>query len=104
LTEKSIPTIRAQVVAGAANNQLGTPADADRLRERGILYAPDYVINGAGLMNVAAELQPGGYDQSKVLRKVETIPQVLAEIFERADARGLSSEAVAEEVAKERLR
>lgn len=104
LTEKSIPTIRAQVVAGAANNQLGTPADADRLRERGILYAPDYVINGAGLMNVAAELQPGGYDQSKVLRKVETIPQVLAEIFERADARGLSTEAVAEEVANERLR
>jgi len=104
LTPESIPGIRAKVVAGAANNQLATPADADRLRERGVLYAPDYVINGAGLMNVAAELDRGGYDQSKVLRKVETIPTVLTRIFTRADAESRSTEAVAEMIANESLR
>lgn len=104
VTELTIPTIRAKVIAGAANNQLGKADDAECLRRRGILYAPDYVINGAGLMNVAAELEPGGYDQTRVLRRVETIPQALGEIFGRAAADGLSTEAVAEEIARERLR
>lgn len=103
LDERSIASLKTKVVAGAANNQLATVADADRLMDRGILYAPDYVINGAGLMNVAAELAPGGYDQSKVLRKVEKIPAVLDEIFRRADTEGRSTEAVAEDIARERL-
>lgn len=103
LNGETIPALKVRVVAGAANNQLQAEADAETLREHGILYAPDYVINGAGLMNVAAELEPDGYDQKKVLRRVEQIPAVLAEIFRRADQRGLSTEAVAEEMARERL-
>lgn len=104
LSADSVPAIRAQVVAGAANNQLATADDAERLRQQGILYAPDYVINAGGLMNVASELEPGGYDRARALARVETIPAVLAEIFRRADARGLSTEAVAAEMAQERLR
>ena len=84
--EQTIAALRVGAVAGAANNQLAVPEDAERLRRRGILYAPDYVINAAGLINVAAELEHGGYDQTKVLRRVEAIPGVLARIFARADA------------------
>ncbi|HET7412983.1 MAG TPA: amino acid dehydrogenase, partial [Pararhizobium sp.] len=102
-TDETIPLLKVRAVAGAANNQLRAEADAEALRERGILYAPDYVINGAGVMNVAAELESGGYDQKKVLRRVEQIPTVLAEIFERADTHDLSTEAVAEAMANERL-
>ena len=87
-TRRRSPPSRVGAIAGAANNQLAVAEDAERLRRRGILYAPDYVINGAGLINVAAELEHGGYDQTKVLRRVEAIPGVLARIFERADRRG----------------
>lgn len=104
LNAETIPAIRARVVAGAANNQLATIRDAERLRQLGILYAPDYVINAAGLMNVAAELEPGGYDRARVFRQIETIPAVLSKIFERADTLGLSTESVAAEMAAERLR
>ena len=53
LSAESIPLLRCRVVAGAANNQLATPWDADRLRDRGILYAPDYVINAGGVIHLA---------------------------------------------------
>ncbi|MCS7170002.1 MAG: leucine dehydrogenase, partial [Candidatus Kapabacteria bacterium] len=69
INEQTIPRLRCAVVAGAANNQLHDEyADAQRLHERGILYAPDYVINAGGLMNVAAELE-GSYDSKRVLAK-----------------------------------
>lgn len=103
LNFRSIPRLKARVVAGAANNQLRDAADADRLRAAGILYAPDYVINGAGLMNVAAELAPGGYDRDRVRAQVETIPQRLTEIFERAAKQEISTDQVAGEIARERL-
>lgn len=103
LNARTIPRLKVRVVAGAANNQLREPADAERLRTAGILYAPDYVINGAGLMNVAAELTPGGYDRERVLAQVETIPQRLTEIFERADKQNISTDQVAGEIARERL-
>jgi leucine dehydrogenase len=103
LSRQSIPTIRARVVAGAANNQLQTTEDGERLRAAGILYAPDYVINGAGLMNVAAELVPGGYDREAVISMVDRIPDQLTTIFRRADAEGRSTEAVAAAIAAERL-
>lgn len=104
LDAATIAGLPMKAVAGAANNQLATVEDADRLRRRGILYAPDYVINGAGLINVATELQAGGYDQKKVLRRVEKIPAALQEIFRRADRDRRSTESVAEAIAGERLR
>lgn len=103
LNDKTIPELRVRVVAGAANNQLATIADAAALAERDILYAPDYVINAGGLMNVAAELKPGGYDRDAVMAEVARIPATLAEIFSRADADGVSTETVAARLAAERL-
>lgn len=103
LDAKTIAGLAVKAVAGAANNQLATERDAESLSRHGILYAPDYVINGAGVINVAAELEPGGYDRTKVLRRVEKIPHVLAQIFERADREAKSTDAVAEAIAKERL-
>lgn len=98
-----VDAIKARVVAGAANNQLAEHGDAARLSERGILYAPDYVINAGGLINVASELAPGGYDRERAMRLVETIPNVLTDIFERAERQGRPTNDVAEELAQERI-
>lgn len=104
LNARTIPDMRAAVVAGSANNQLETHSDAELLRRRGILYAPDFVINAGGLINVAAERAPGGYDRADVMRRVARIPEALAEIFRRADAAGSPTDAVAEALAREKLR
>lgn len=103
LSARTIPALRAQIVAGSANNQLATPADAGRLRERGILYAPDYVINAGGLINVAEELSPSGYDADAAMKRVGQIPRTLTAIFRRAAEEGRTSDAVAEAIAMERI-
>ena len=59
------------------------------LRDRGILYAPDYVINAGGIINVGTELRPGGYDAGYALRRIRAIPETLAEVFARARAQGV---------------
>ncbi len=103
LSENTIPALRVGIVAGAANNPLARHEDARRLMERGILYAPDYVINAGGLINVAAELAPGGYDRAATMAKVAEIPATLSAIFERADAQGRPTNDVAAEIAMERI-
>lgn len=103
LSASTIPEIRATIVAGAANNQLATAEDAERLAARGVLHAPDFVINAGGLINVAAEVFSGGYDRAAVAEKVERIPATLAAIFERAEAEGLAPDAVARSLAAERV-
>ncbi|WP_099866944.1 Leu/Phe/Val dehydrogenase [Pararhizobium haloflavum] len=103
LNAQSIPMVRAQIVAGAANNQLATVADAERLAEAGILYAPDYVINAGGLLNVAGELASGGYDRDRVFSSVRAIPETLATIFRRAEEERTSTEAIARVITRERL-
>ena len=103
LSGDTIPALKASIVAGSANNQLARHDDAGRLRERGILYAPDYVINAGGLINVAAELAPGGYDAEATMAKVAEIPATLARIFERSDAERLATNDVAQAIAMERI-
>ncbi len=98
-----IDAIKAKVIAGAANNQLADEADAALLAVRGILYAPDYVINAGGLINVASELLPGGYVRARAMKLVETIPATLADIFSRADTEKRPTNAIAEEIADERI-
>ncbi len=98
-----IDRIKAKVIAGAANNQLAEEEDAVRLSRRGILYAPDYVINAGGLINVASELLPGGYDRARAMQLVEAIPATLEDIFARADAEQRPTDAVAQELAEERI-
>jgi leucine dehydrogenase len=103
LNDHSIPLLRCRAVAGAANNQLDRPDHADRLSERGILYSPDYVINGGGIINVACELLPGGYDEAEALRRVDGIGATLAEVFALAKKLGVSTAVAADRVAEQRL-
>jgi leucine dehydrogenase len=101
--DHTIPRLRCQIVAGAANNQLLEERHGAALHARGILYAPDYVINAGGLINITQELQPGGYDRGRALARVEAIGATLAEVFERAARDGLPTHEVADRVARERI-
>ncbi len=101
LNARTIPHIRAKIVAGAANNQLQTPADGDALKKRGILYAPDYAINAGGVISIAIAA-PGSGD-AMVREKTIAIGETLAAIYERADREGTTPERVADAMAEERL-
>jgi leucine dehydrogenase len=99
LTEQSIAALKAPVVAGGANNQLATPADGQRLTERGILYAPDYVINAGGIINVSTEYLKDG-DASVVRSRIEAIPERLETIWAESEATGRDPAAVADAMAQ----
>ncbi len=103
LNERSIPTIRATLLAGAANNQLATAEDGERLRRRGILYAPDYVINAGGIIRVACEhLQRG--TESEVRAHIARIPATLRQVLEQAARESLPTHVVADRMAEQALR
>ncbi len=95
LNESTIPTLRCRAVAGGANNQLATDADADRLAARGIVYAPDFVINAGGVINVGDELAHGGYSASRVRDRVMAIEQTLARILAEAQEQQTSTASIA---------
>ena len=99
---ESIPRVRASVIAGGANNQLATDEDGERLREREILYAPDYVINAGGIINVAFEYFGKGDDET-VKSRIEQIGPRLTAIFAKARDQRRSTNAVANELAKEKI-
>ena len=103
LNERTIPALRCRIVAGAANNQL---ADEDRdgqaLHDRGILYAPDFVGNAGGLINVYNEL--GGYDRERAMHMARGIHANMIRVFELSRAESLPSSRAAERVAEERIR
>ena len=98
----TIPGLRCRIVAGAANNQLETPEDADRLRRRGILYAPDYVINGGGAMAFGL-MEKGIADAEELKIGVGGIRSSLEGIFREADAAGESPVAAAHRIARKAL-
>ena len=98
---ESIPRLRCRVVAGSANNQLAEAADAERLREAGILYAPDYVINAGGVI-YAWGTESLGWGAETVEARLAWIGDALSEIYERADAEGITTDAAAERIARTR--
>jgi leucine dehydrogenase len=102
LNAETIPALRCRVVAGGANNQLATPEDGERLRERGILYAPDFVINAGGAMH-GIGLEQLGWREDELERRVEGIGETLTRIFEWADREGITTDEAAELLAAERL-
>ena len=105
LDDDTIPRLRCKVVAGAANNQLlDENRHAAMLAERGIVYAPDYVINAGGIINVSLELEEGGYDEQRALKKIDNIHAALVEIFATARAKGITTHAAAQSVAEANLR
>jgi leucine dehydrogenase len=101
LDDAAIGELRCAIVAGAANNPLGAEIHGEALRRRGILYAPDYVINAGGLIHVASELH--GWGREETLARIRRIAGTLAEIFARADAERAATNAVAERMARERI-
>ncbi len=101
LNGSTIPRLKAKVIAGAANNQLATDEDADALAARGILYAPDYVINAGGIINVSCERQ--GYDRDRAMGETAKIYDTAMAIFNRAAEEKRSTAAVADAMAEERL-
>ncbi|MCK6529074.1 leucine dehydrogenase [Myxococcota bacterium] len=102
LNDRTIPAIKARVVAGGANNQLDDEERHGRaLQERGIVYAPDYVINAGGLINVNAELHRA--PREKALRDAEGIFDTLTRIFRLADEKRLPTGAASNAVAEQRI-
>jgi len=99
ISAKSIPNLQTSIVAGAANNQLETADDGQRLHDAGILYAPDYVINGGGIINVAREYFHDATDK-EVWEQVAAIGPRLTGIFEESASTGVPTSVVADEQAK----
>ncbi len=103
LHDETLKRLRTKIIAGAANNVLLREEHGDRLREMGILYAPDYVINGGGIINVSIEIEPGGYDEARSRRKVENIYEALKTVFRMSRERNISTNRASNLLAEERL-
>lgn len=101
LDESSVPQLRCRAIAGAANNQLADDRVAPLLQERGILWAPDFVVNAGGLINIAEEV--GGYEPAAARRRVRGIAGTLRAIFDRSEAADETPLAAAMEIARRRL-
>nr|WP_211112328.1 Glu/Leu/Phe/Val dehydrogenase dimerization domain-containing protein [Azospirillum soli] len=101
LNDDTVARLSARVVAGAANNQLAGPRHGQALFDRGILYAPDYVINAGGVIDVYHERT--GYDHARVMSQIEAIADTLTEIFARADAERKPTAVVADRMACQRV-
>ncbi|MCE9684773.1 amino acid dehydrogenase [Shewanella sp. AS16] len=97
LNDTTLPLLKATIVAGCANNQLAEVRHGEMLKDMGILYAPDYVINAGGIINVSFEKD---YDAAKSTAKVEEIYNTLLKIFTQAEAQNRTTGAVADEMAK----
>lgn len=102
ISDITLPQIRASIIAGAANNQLATREMGEACRQRGILYAPDYVVNAGGIINVAAEVS-GSYDLEWVRKKLDELEITLKNIFKLSSEKNLATNIVADELARERL-
>jgi leucine dehydrogenase len=101
LNDETIPQLKVEIVAGAANNQLLEARHGETLAARGILYAPDYAANAGGVINGCIELLD--WKQSESRAKVEAIYDTLLEIFRRAEAEGVSTSEAADKLAEARL-
>lgn len=102
LNGETIPRLRVEIVAGAANNQLREPADGDRLRDRGILYAPDYVINAGGVLGGGGQ-ELLGWSEAEVRERVDGIYDTLLAVLRLAEAGGVAPHVAADRLAEERL-
>jgi leucine dehydrogenase len=102
LSATSIPRLHCAVVAGAANNQLAEPAVAERLREAGVLYAPDYVINAGGVIHLAG-YETLGWDDAQMAARLAGIGQTLRDVFDAAEREGITTGEAADRLALARL-
>ncbi|MED4903996.1 branched-chain amino acid dehydrogenase [Parageobacillus thermoglucosidasius] len=101
INDETIPQLKAKVIAGSANNQLKEPRHGDIIHELGIVYAPDYVINAGGVINIADELH--GYNRERAMKKIEQIYDNIKKIFVIAKRDGIPAYQAADRLAEERI-
>ncbi|ALC81533.1 MULTISPECIES: branched-chain amino acid dehydrogenase [Bacillus] len=101
INDETIPVLKAKVIAGAANNQLKEARHGDLIHEKGIVYAPDYVINAGGVINVADELY--GYNKDRALKKVEGIYNNIEQVLSISNRDGIPTYLAADRLAEERI-
>ncbi len=102
INDRTIAQLKTPIVAGSANNQLAEARHGNELARHGILYAPDYVINAGGIINISHE--GAAYDKTAAVNHVAKIHDILREIFARADANGVSTSEAADHIAEERIK
>ena len=107
ITVETLGRLRARVIAGGANNQLASPEAGHAIYQKGLIYAPDYVINGGGIINVAAEIRAldadADFDPAWVEAKLERLTATLEEILQRSLDERRPTHEVANEVARARI-
>lgn len=103
INSETIPYLKCEAIAGLANNQLLTDEDGVRLTERGILYAPDFIINGGGLINVCQELKPEGYCSQEARDGLNRIYHLLLDVYQHAEENDLPTHHVAMQIADKQL-
>ena len=102
LNARSIPQLRCRVIAGGANNQLEQPSDADLLFERGIVYAPDFVINAGGVLH-GGGLEEQGWTRAMLDERLAGIGAAVYDILRHATQKGISTDTAARQIAKSRI-
>lgn len=102
-TTDNIAELQCRAVIGGANNQLATEDVGDQLVARGILYAPDFIANAGGLIYVADELEPGGFNKERVVERTKAIEQTMLTIFETAERENKPPHRVADDIALSRI-
>jgi leucine dehydrogenase len=103
LNDETLPALNCKAIAGAANNQLASDELDQALAGRGILWAPDFVCNAGGIINIAVELEPGGYSAETADTNVRAVGDTLRQIFDTAAARNTTPLRAALEIGQERL-
>jgi leucine dehydrogenase len=101
LSTATIPELQAAAVVGCANNQLATPQDAQRIDRSGVLYAPDYVVNAGGVINIAQE--KGGYDRARAEERIKGIHETVHRVLDLAAEEGITTAAAADLLAERRI-
>jgi valine dehydrogenase (NAD+) len=103
INEVNVGRLNARIVCGAANNQLAHDGLADDLAARDILYAPDYIVNAGGLINISVEFDDAGYDPAEARRRVDGIERTMASILDEAAADGATPLVAADRLAHRNL-
>jgi leucine dehydrogenase len=103
LDHATVPQLRCRAIAGAANNQLASDDVARELHERGILWAPDFVANAGGIINISVELEPEGYSAERAPARVLAIGDTIATVYDIAESSGTTPLAAAQGLARRRL-
>jgi leucine dehydrogenase len=103
LDDETVPLLRCRAIAGAANNQLAADHVGELLAARGILWVPDFVANAGGVVNIAVELEPAGYDTGRAETRVRAIGDTVRTVLDHAEASGITPLAAATEIAAQRV-